>query len=170
MATSLGNAIRTVMLRELRGLDREIAAYPDDESVWQSPQGISNSAGNLALHMAGNLRHFIGMALGGGAYVRDRDAEFATKGLSRDELRAIVASAIAELDGAFDRITDQQLESEFPLPVMNYRFKTSDFLIHLAVHLSYHLGQIDYHRRLLTQNAVTVDTVSPRELTPSGGS
>jgi uncharacterized damage-inducible protein DinB len=170
MATPLGETIRVVMLRELRSLDREIAAYPDDSSIWQTPSGISNSAGNLALHMAGNLRHFIGHVLGGTSYVRDRNAEFSAKDLPRDELRALIAEAIADLDSAFDRITDEQLESEFPLPIMEHRFRTSDFLMHLAVHLSYHLGQVDYHRRLLTGSAQTVGTVDPRELNTSGRS
>lgn len=170
MPSSLGIAIRTVMLRELRGLDREIAAYPDDASLWKTAPGISNSAGNLALHLAGNLRHFIGFALCGTSYVRDRDAEFSTKNLSRDELRRIVAIAIEDLEDAFEKITDDQLAAEFPLPIFEHRFRTSDYLIHLAVHLSYHLGQIDYHRRLLTGSAETVNTVNPRELNPAGRS
>ena len=170
MASKLGDLIKVVMLRELRALDREIAAYPDDSSLWQTPRGISNSAGNLALHMAGNLRHFIGHVLGGTAYVRDRNAEFGAKDLSREELRAIIAEAIADLDGAFDRITDEQLASEFPMPIMEHRFRASDFLMHLAVHLSYHLGQVDYHRRLLTGSAATVGTVDPRELDTKGRS
>lgn len=164
MADSIMQPVRAVILRELRALDREIAAYPDDESVWKAPQGISNSAGNLALHMAGNLRHFIGGVLGGSGYVRDRDAEFKSTGLSREELRAIVAGTIDELTQAFDRITDEQLSQEFPLPIMGQKLKASDFVTHLAVHLSYHLGQLDYHRRLLTADARTVDTVSPKEL------
>jgi len=170
MANQVARTIKVVMLRELRSLDREIEAYPDDESLWQTPPGISNSAGNLALHMAGNLRHFIGHVLGGSSYVRDRNAEFSAKDLSRDELRAIIAEAIEDLDDAFAKITDEQLESEFPLPIMEHRFRTSDFLMHLAVHLSYHLGQVDYHRRLLTGSATTVGTVDPRELNSTGRS
>lgn len=170
MASELGDSIKVVMLRELRALDREIAAYPDDESVWRAPPGITNSAGTLALHMAGNLRHFIGHALAGSNYIRDRDAEFSTRNLSRDELHAIVATAIEELDDAFEKITDDQLASEFPLPIFEQRFNAGGYLIHLAVHLSYHLGQIDYHRRLLTGSAETVNTVNPRELNPSGRS
>ncbi len=170
MASQLGNSIKSLMLRELRALDREIAAYRDDESLWQTPPGITNSAGNLALHMAGNLRHFIGHVLAGSSYIRNRDAEFNQTKLARDELRATVADAIAELDTAFDKITDEQLASEFPLAVMENRFRTSDFLIHLAVHLSYHLGQLDYHRRLVTGDSTTVNTVSPRELNPLGRS
>lgn len=164
MPSKMAGPIKTVMLRELRALEREIAAYPDDESVWQTPPGISNSAGNLALHMAGNLRHFIGHALAGTNYVRDRNAEFSAKGMTRDELRAIVEESIADLDDAFDRITDAQLQSEFPLPIMDNRFNTLEFLTHLAVHLSYHLGQVDYHRRLITGSTTTVGTVDPREL------
>lgn len=164
MASKLVTPIKTVMLRELRALEREIAAYPDDATVWQTPSGISNSAGNLALHMAGNLRHFIGHALAGTNYVRDRNAEFSAKGMTRDELRAVIEESIADLDDAFGRITDDQLQSEFPLPILDNRFNTLEFLTHLAVHLSYHLGQVDYHRRLITGSTTTVGTVDPREL------
>ena len=102
--------------------------------------------------------------------MRDRDAEFSTKNLSREELRSVIATAITELEDAFDKITDEQLAAEYPLTIFEHRFKTSDYLIHLAVHLSYHLGQIDYHRRLLTGSAETVNTVNPRELNPAGRS
>ena len=166
MTSSIRPVLRTMVLRELRALDREIAAYPDDESLWTAPAGAPNSAGNLALHLAGNLRHFIGATLAGTGYKRDREAEFATRGLSRAELRELIAATIAELSTAFDKITDEQLDSVFPLPIQERRLRTSDFLTHLAVHLSYHLGQIDYHRRLTTKNGVSLDTVSPKELTP----
>jgi hypothetical protein len=158
------------MLRELRALDRELAAYPDDQSVWQTPPGISNSAGNLALHMAGNLRHFIGFVFGGTGYTRNRDAEFATRNMSRAEISSIIATTIEELDDAFAKITDDQLAADYPLPLFDSHFKAEDWLIHLAVHLSYHLGQIDYHRRLLTGSTETVNTVNPRELNSSGRS
>jgi len=165
MPTSMRVALKTVMLRELRALDREMAAYPDDGSVWTTPAGAPNSAGTLALHLAGNLRHFIGATLGGTDYKRDRDAEFSTRGLSREELRAIINDAIDELTRAFETMTDEQLDAEYPLPIQDRKFRTSDYLVHLAVHLSYHLGQIDYHRRLSTPSSESVDTVSPKELT-----
>jgi hypothetical protein len=110
-------AVRTAMLRELRALDREIAAYPDDDALWQAPAGAPNSAGNLALHLAGNLRHFIGATLGGSDYKRDRDAEFAAKNLSREDVRALIAAAIQELSDAFEKISDEDLVREYPLPV-----------------------------------------------------
>lgn len=160
----LKNAVRALILRELRALDREIAAYPDDESVWQTRPGVANSAGTLALHMAGNLRHFIGATLTNSGYVRDRAAEFGARDLTRSELRAIVATAISELETAFEKVTDEQLAAEFPILVAERRLNTGQFLMHLAVHLSYHLGQLDYHRRLLTESTAPVDTVSPKEL------
>jgi uncharacterized damage-inducible protein DinB len=164
MTTSIKSALRTLMLRELRALDREIASYPDDESIWTAPAGAPNSAGNLALHLAGNLRHFVGATLGETGYKRDRDSEFSSGGLSRSELHAIVAEAITELSNTFDRITDEQLNGEYPIPVQDRRLRTSEFLIHLAVHLGYHLGQIDYHRRLSTTSGESVNTISVKEL------
>ena len=153
-----------MLLRELHALDREIAAYPDDRSMWQTPAGISNSAGTLTLHLSGNLRHFIGAALGETGYVRNRDAEFSKKDLSREELRAEVQTTIADLDRALGRIDVTQLEAPYPLLLQGRRVSAADFLVHLCAHLGYHLGQIDYHRRLLTPNPQTVDAVSIREL------
>jgi uncharacterized damage-inducible protein DinB len=161
----LRDAVCLMMLRDLRALDREIAAYPDDESLWLTPNGISNSAGNLALHMAGNLRHFIGAVLGNNGYVRDRDAEFSKKGLSRAEVREEIGKAIAELEIAFNSIGPAQLESPYPLLIRERRLGTADFIVHLAVHLAYHLGQVDYHRRLLTSEPHAVEAMSIMELT-----
>jgi uncharacterized damage-inducible protein DinB len=76
----------------------------------------------------------------------------------------LIAAAIQELSDAFEKISDEDLVREYPLPIADQRLRTSDFMIHLAVHLAYHLGQIDYHRRLLTSSAASVNTVSPREL------
>jgi uncharacterized damage-inducible protein DinB len=160
----LRDALRVMLLRELRAIDRQIAAYPDDASVWQTPPGISNSAGTLALHAAGNLRHFIGAVLGNSGYVRNREAEFSTKGLSREALRAEVQAAITHLDRAFGSIGAAQLEVPYPLLVQERRVRTADFLAHLAVHLGYHLGQIDYHRRLLTPDPQAVAALSVAEL------
>lgn len=157
-------ALRTMIMRELWALDREVAAYPDDESPWMTVEGISNSAGNLTLHLAGNLRHFIGATMGDTGYKRDRPSEFATKGLSREELRVEIRTAIADMELAFEKLSDAQLKAEFPLPIAERKVRAADFLLHLAVHLGYHLGQVDYHRRILTGSGETVDTMSIRQL------
>jgi uncharacterized damage-inducible protein DinB len=158
------DTLKVLLLRELRALDREIAAYPDDDSVWLTAPGIGNSAGALSQHLCGNLRHFIGATLGSSGYKRDRDAEFSTRDRSRADLRRDVQSTIAELDAALDKVTPEILEAVYPLPLPDKYRRTGDFLMHLAVHLSYHLGQIDYHRRLLTTSSQSADTVSIREL------
>lgn len=160
------DSLRFMILRDLRALDREIAAYPDDASLWLTPIGISNSAGNLALHVAGNLRSFIGAALGKTGYVRDRDAEFSTTSISREKVRAELTNAMNDLESAFDVMEPKQLAIPFPLPIRDKQVLTADWLVHLAVHLTYHLGQVDYHRRLLTQSHTAVDTVSVTELPP----
>jgi hypothetical protein len=72
-------ALRMILLRDLRALGREIALFPDETSIWVVLPGLSNSAGNLALHVAGNLQHFLGHVLGGTDYIRDRDQEFAQR-------------------------------------------------------------------------------------------
>ena len=162
----LRDAVRITISRDLRALATEIAAYPDDESIWLIPPGISNSAGTLVLHLAGNLRHFIGATLGDSGYVRNRDAEFSTRGLSREQLQSEIRATAADLEAAFDKIDDSRLAEVFPISIAQppKRVRTSDWLVHLAVHLTYHLGQIDYHRRLTTGGASAVDTLSLKDI------
>ncbi|HEY8165045.1 MAG TPA: DUF1572 family protein [Gemmatimonadaceae bacterium] len=165
----LRDSLHVILLRDLRAVERQIAAYPDDASLWKTAPGISNSGGTLVLHIAGNLRHFIATVLAGGKYVRDRDAEFSARGMTRADLAAEIRAAISELDDAIPRIDSAQLAKVYPTPVRERRIRTADFLVHLAVHLGYHLGQLDYHRRLLTENPQAVDTLSPGELLETPG-
>jgi uncharacterized damage-inducible protein DinB len=160
----LRDALRAILIRDLRATERQIAAYPDDVSIWKTAPGISNSAGTLALHIAGNLRHFIGTILAGGQYVRNRDAEFSATGMSREALTGDIRAAITELDEALVKLDPARLSSAYPVPIRDRQVRTADFLVHLAVHLGYHLGQIDYHRRLLTPNPQSVETLTPGDL------
>ncbi len=157
---ALRDSLRFVMLRDLRSLEAQIAAYPDDDSLWQVVPGISNPAGNLALHLAGNLRHFIGTVLSGTGYVRDRASEFGSKGWTRDHLINEVRLAIDDVDSSLGTLDPRRLADPFPAPIMDRRVRTADFLVHLAAHLTYHLGQIDYHRRILTREPMPVENLS----------
>lgn len=159
------DALRRVLLRELRTIQAELDAYPDDASVWRCPPGIENSAGTLTLHLVGNLRYFVGARLGGTAYVRDRDEEFSARDLSRDDLRARIAAAITEVDRALAHLEPGRLTAEFPDPVGGVRLSTGQFLLHLTAHCGYHLGQLDYHRRVVTGQARGVGAVAPAALT-----
>src|SRR5438552_8333848 len=97
------DALRTVLLRELGAVRREIEKYPDDASVWRAVPGVPNSGGTLALHLAGNLQHFFGGILGRDGYKRDRDSEFAKRDVPRKELQAQIDAAMASVHRAFEK-------------------------------------------------------------------
>ena len=156
--------IRSVLARDLRAVAREVDAYPDDEALWRTAPGITNSAGTLALHLAGNLQHFVGAVLGRTGYIRDREAEFATRDLTRAEVRGRIDAAAQSVDATLARLTKEQWAAEYPVPVGGRKVGTAAFLVHLATHLAYHLGQMDYHRRTLVPGADTVDAMSIAEL------
>ncbi len=162
--TSLASAIGGILVRELSSLRQEIEAYPNDADVWRVVPGISNPSGTLALHLAGNLQHFVGRVLGGTDYVRNRDLEFSARGLTKAEVVAKINDAISTVEQTFRRVDQAVLESEYPEAVAKVRLNTGDFLIHLASHLGYHLGQVDYHRRIVTGSTATVGAVLPTKL------
>jgi len=141
--------LKTIFRRELEKLKREIELYKDETRLWIIDKGIANSAGNLCLHLIGNLNTYIGKELGGTGYIRNRDLEFSQKNIPRDELQKRIDETIRVVEKALNRITDQQLEEEYPAPVFDHKMSTEFFLVHLIAHLTYHLGQINYHRRLL---------------------
>ena len=156
--------LRTVMVRELRSLAREIAAYPSDRQLWSPVPGITNPGGTLALHLAGNIQHFIGALLGGSDYKRDRDAEFGRRDLTRAQVVDQVERAIVVAEEVLPTLDAATLAAEYPAELAGRRFTTSRFLAHLATHLAYHLGQVDYHRRIVAPESGTVGTMSPAVL------
>lgn len=147
--------------RELATVRDQLLAYPDTAAVWSLPAGLPNSAGTLALHIAGNLRWFIGAQLGASGYVRDRDAEFALRGVPREELVQIIEAAADEVTRALAMLDDSRLDQPFPLEVGGVRLPVGRFIGHLAVHLGYHLGQMDYHRRIVTGVNTSLGALAP---------
>src|SRR2546423_1498202 len=143
-------ALQRLLTRELHAVKRELEAYPDEASVWRAVPGMPNSGGTLALHLAGNLQHFFGAVLGKDGYKRDREAEFARRNVSRTELMAALDSAFASVERTLATLTEDALTSTFPEPIAKRNVSTGMFLVHLASHLAYHLGQLDYHRRAVT--------------------
>lgn len=134
--------------RDLAKLKSEVEQYENERDLWIKTGEIPNAAGNLSLHLCGNLRHFIGAVLGSSGYVRDRDAEFSVSGISRDELIAAIDATIAEVADSLSKLTEMDLAKKYPIEVFGHPMTTEYFLVHLATHLNYHLGQINYHRRL----------------------
>lgn len=160
----LVESLEALIVRELRAVKRELDAYPDDAAVWRPVPGVPNTAGTLALHVAGNLRHFVGAVLAGDGYVRDRDAEFARRDVSRAELHRELDAAIESVQRALRGPASAALRAPYPRPVADRKVHATTFALHLLAHLAYHLGQIDLHRRVATGNAAGVDAVSVREL------
>jgi hypothetical protein len=148
--------VRSTMVRDLDGFIAELRAYPDEASVWALPPGFLNSGGTLAMHAAGNLRHFIGTVLGETSYVRDRDREFAARGVPRAELIAELEAARADVDGILRVLDPERVDEVFPIRIGGEQLGTSRVLVHLATHLAWHLGQIDYHRRAVCAVAQSV--------------
>jgi hypothetical protein len=139
--------VKSIMLRDLASLRRELEAYPDEAALWRTLPGTANPGGNLALHLAGNLQHFLGARLAGSGYVRDRNREFTARDLPRTEVLAEVDAAVRAVEAGLGALAPGDLEREFPEPVDGRRLRTGEFMVRLCAHLGYHLGQVDYHRR-----------------------
>ena len=141
--------IASLFERDLNKLIEEINLYKNEEDVWKIKDGISNSGGNLTLHLIGNLNHFIGATLGSTGYVRERDKEFSLKNIPRMQLTEDLKKTIEVIKNILPGLSTEDLEKDFPVPINNKTSSTSYVLLHLLAHLSYHLGQVNYHRRLI---------------------
>mgnify|MGYP000938458488 FL=1 len=135
--------------QDLDKLTEEIKLYPDDQSLWVVKEGIKNSGGNLCLHLAGNLQHFIGAVLGNSGYVRNRDAEFSLKNISKQKLLNEIDATKMAVRDTLEQVSKHELQKEYPIRVFDEAVTTEHFLLYLLSHLNYHTGQINYHRRLL---------------------
>lgn len=147
---SLSIEIAALYRRDLPKLAQQLAGF-DDTQLWTVVPGITNAAGNLLLHLNGNLREFIGRQIGGVAYVRDRPREFAARDVPRETMAAELGQLPALVGGALESLAGERWDEPFPEQVLPGGPVTNrQFVIHLYGHMNYHLGQIDYLRRALT--------------------
>lgn len=135
--------------RDLQKLKIEITLYQDEYDVWVTKGDITNSGGNLCLHLIGNLNHFIGATLGNTGYVRHREDEFSLKNVLRQDLITNIDNCILIVKETLTKLTEDDLKKDFPLEKHGTIVSTTHMLLHLYGHLTYHLGQINYHRRLI---------------------
>ena len=135
--------------RDLEKLKTEISSYRDDKKIWETSRDVKNSAGNLCLHLCGNLQHFIGAVLGNSGYIRNRDEEFSRKNVPLKELVDEIELTAQIVEKNLKELKEEELTKTFPINVFGREMTTGYFLVHLTTHLNYHLGQINYHRRLL---------------------
>lgn len=151
MQNNLIESLISIFERDLTQLEKEINLYPDEPSLWKVAADIKNPAGNLCLHLCGNLQHFIGAVLGKSGYVRNRDNEFAARNIPRQQLVDEIKKTKESVTLALQQLDPEALIKEYPIQVFGSPMTNTFFLVHLSAHLSYHLGQVNYHRRLLAQ-------------------
>ena len=153
----LADELSALYTRDLTRLIQELSAFPDTATLWQTRAGITNSAGNLALHLEGNLREFIGRLLGNLDYQRDRPREFSDSGIDKAELITRLTAVRDQIPPVIAAMSADELDADFPQVYVGRTLPNRQMLIHLEGHLSYHLGQIDYLRRVLTgDGAITL--------------
>lgn len=141
--------LKSLFARDLNKLKEEISLYKNEAIIWQTDGNISNAAGNLCLHIVGNLNTYIGAVYAHTGYVRNRPLEFSSKNISRDELIQKIDATILVVEKGLSNITVENLQEDFPVAIWDQPVTTTYTLVHLCTHLSYHLGQVNYHRRLL---------------------
>lgn len=143
------NSIKKILLRDLNLLRNEIELFQNEENLWITEGNITNSAGNLCLHIIGNLNTYIGKALGNTDYVRHRDLEFSLKYVPKTELLQKIEDTILVVKNTLENFPEENLQNKFPIYISEENETIEFYLVHLVGHLRYHLGQINYHRRLL---------------------
>ena len=148
----LSSELAALLARDLERLIQELTAFPDTASVWTTTPGVTNAAATLALHLEGNLREYIGRQLGGIEYARDRPIEFSKRGVEQPDLVARIEAVRAMVPQVIEALSEKRLAAIYPEQVLGAPLTTRQFVIHLSGHLNYHLGQIDYLRRITTGN------------------
>jgi len=145
----LNRTLMSLFERDLNRVIKELQEYHVESNIWRVEKNIANSAGNLVLHLIGNLNTYIGKEIGGKDYARNRELEFSMKDVPRQELIKKLDQTIAVVTNSLELLKEEDLEKDFPILVLSEVTSVSYFLVHLLSHLNYHLGQINYHRRLI---------------------
>ena len=143
------NTLQSLFTRDLNRLRNEIELYTKEENLWKVEGNIVNSSGNLCLHLVGNLNTFIGKELGNTGYIRNRESEFSLKNIPRHELVRKIDDTIEVVNKTLDNLDESSLKNEYPIIVFEEKTTIEYLLVHLVTHLSYHLGQVNYHRRMI---------------------
>jgi hypothetical protein len=166
-APTLLETLRVMLQRELATVRRSIEAYPDEKSIWAVRPGLPNAGGTLALHLAGNLQHYFGALLGKTGYVRQRDLEFSRRDVPRKELLAGLDAAKLAIDAGMKAVTTERLSETYPEQLGGHTLTIGEVIFDMESHLAFHLGQLDYHRRVVTGDKTSVNAVSIGELRAS---
>ncbi|MFY0685635.1 MAG: DinB family protein [Cyclobacteriaceae bacterium] len=148
----MNQTLKELFVRDLNKVKSEIESITNESDLWRTKPGITNPAGNLALHIAGNLQHFIGHILGNSNYQRNREREFNNHEVAKSQILSELDDAIAAINDTIPTVDTNQWAKDFPVDVFGKPMSTEAFVLHLLTHLNYHLGQINYIRRILTHS------------------
>jgi hypothetical protein len=159
----LTDYLQRTISRDLQTFQSEIELFPSDDAVWRTVPGVANPAGTLALHVCGNLRHYLGAVLGGSGYVRDRDAEFSLRGVPRSEIVENLLGTHEVVTRTLQTLSPERLLAPYPETGMGV-LRTDWFLLHLGTHLAFHLGQAGYLRRMVTGDGTSTNPIRPKVL------
>lgn len=143
-----GQDFSEILTRDLVKVKDELYAYPNEEEMWKLTTGITNSGGTLAIHIVGNLNFFIGAILGNTGYIRDREKEFTERNIEREKIIRSINDVLDTVRDTLNEISEEKLSADYPLNNFGQNQSTEKVLLILCSHLSYHLGQINYHRRV----------------------
>lgn len=133
----------------LGNLRKEISSFKNEADLWKLGDNINNTPGNLALHLCGNLKHNIGAVIGSTGYIRNRDLEFSIKDVSREDILKEIDSTVEMVIPILENLTPADYTKTFPESSHGEEQTNIDALVRLALHFGYHVGQINYHRRIL---------------------
>jgi hypothetical protein len=133
---------------QLTKLKNEVISFKDEANLWKKIDGVNNTAGTLVNHLVGSLNFSVGTNIADNGYVRNREAEFADTNIPREKLVSGIDSLIVVIRTALENISEERLEKQYQMEhqgIQNTRF----YLIYFYGHLNYHIGQINYLRRML---------------------
>jgi hypothetical protein len=142
----LNNILAGFYERDIRKLIEEVNLFKDEANLWRTTGSVKNSCGNLVLHVVGGTNYLVGTIIVNTGYVRNRDEEFIKKGIARSELIARLEQLIPMINHALGAV---DMDAEYPLIFDDDKRSNSYLLVQLLAHLNYHLGQVNYLRRIL---------------------
>ena len=145
----LNNLLATFYERDIRKLIEEVNLFSNEDNLWRTHGSVKNTSGNLVLHITGGLNYLVGTQLAQTGYVRNRDQEFTSKGVKKEYLIAGLEELIPMINKTLNAFTQEDMEAEYPLIFDDMKVSNSYVLLQLLLHLNYHLGQINYLRRML---------------------
>ena len=163
MVTTFLRATREMLLEQSWPRLRACLELLTDEQIWWRPNPSSNSIGNLALHLNGNITQWIIGSFTQADDHRDRPAEFSrTEGIGREELVKTLAATMERVGAVLDQVTEADLLKR--LDIQGYNTTGLEAIYHVTEHFALHYGQIAYITKMLADR----DLGFYRELNKTG--